>query len=416
MKRFFILFAALAFWALIPLQASQDDLRIVETWKTGEDGYHVLVMEVRGKANFRIERGSPEKDYTANHADTFGEDYLLFGYVIVHEEGKRRHDGFILIADRQGDILFEKVIDLGHDEEIVHVKKLEGILVLHIQQWQDGGNLHGGDHFLFYEEDRLQKTLEIPTEFKRVEKHREILYLSENIRGAFEYALNREGDILTPEEALRLEKGGEYETGTTFHFLREARYEGEKVIGPLHFDFPGHYTVTINGETHDFTIHPQIEGVEAHETLDGPFSIRVDAGQPFLNDTAYASGETIETPGYHLFEVKGLNGYRKKVPFTLTSGLTGVESHAVHEEPLILSFMGDGRLNGEEIESGFRLAENGNHILEIAGENGYLESHHFELHIESEQPGNGFMRLEMFLAGVTVIAVSFLFYRLYKKR
>ncbi len=415
MKRFVIFVGVLLFWGGISLQASNDDLRIVETRKIMGNGHPVLVMEVSGKTNFQIERGSAKKDYTATHAATFGDKYLFFGYVIEHEDEDRLYNGFILMADCQGEVVFEEEIDLGHDEEIVHVKRLDDMLVLHIQQWRDEAYEHVADHFLLYEGNDLQESVMVPTRLERVEKHREILYLSEKSQGGFELALNRHGDFLTPEEALELEKNGEYDTGTTFHFLQKAFYEGEEIIGPLHFDYPGHFVITMQDETYDFTIHPQIEGVKAHETRDEPFSITIDAGQPFLNNTAYASGETISEPGYHLLKVAGMNGYEKKVPFTLTSGLSGVESHTVHENPLTLSFMGEGRLNGESIDSGMLLAESGSYVLEIAGKNGYLESHHFELDIEEGTPGNGFVKLEMILVGVTAVAVGLLLYRLFKK-
>lgn len=415
MKRLFLLLAALLLGVTTPLRAAEDDLRDVETEKVTENGYSVLVMEVSGKTSFRIERGSATKDYTATHAGTFGDKYLFYGHVIVHEGETRNHDGFVLVADSQGEVVFEEEVDLGHDEEVAHVEELGDNLVLHIQQWRDEAYEHAADHFLLYEGEELVDSLAVPVRVTRVEKHREILYLGEEDENGFTLALNHQGELLTPEEALELEHGGEYETGTTFHFLQEALYEDKEIIGPLDFDYPGHFEIVYGEKTYAFTIHPQIEGVEVHETLAGPVSVTIDAGKPFLNNSAYASGETIGEPGYHLLEVTGLNGYEKKVPFTLTSGLSGVESHTVHEEPLELSFIGEGQLNDEPIESGKLLDESGSYVLEIFGKNGYVESHHFELDIEDETPGNGFVRLEMILVGLTAVAVGFLVYRLNKK-
>ncbi len=388
--------------------------RHIETGREEIEGVNTLVVSVRGRDVFDLPLGKEDLRYSAEGTKIVDDAYLVYGSVLDQREGRRAYDAFFMVADSTGEVVLHEVFDLGHHEKVSAVYRLGDGYAALVGQTFDlvDGVLH---HVAYFTDNELKEIFCTEMEIRNLERHGDVLYMSETNSGYFENALLPEGRFLEPGEIYDLAHQGEYETGVMFHSLSMYEIEGESVRNAHVVDYPGHYTFSRTGQIRAFTVHPGIEGVESQGVYHEPIAVHVDAGHLFLNDDAYKNGELIVEVGHHKLRVEGLNGYEKTVNFTLSSGFEDLENYGVYDEPITLDFRGDGKLNGTAIASGTILEDSGDYSLVITGVNDYQETHHFTLDIEEPDSRAAFVRLEIAVVGVLLATLGIVVVKAWKK-
>ncbi|GEM_PF-907110 len=412
MKKIAFLFGIMALFGFFPELSALD--RHIEVERDNIEDTPVLVVSVSGRDNFELVLGEPDLKYSSKGVEIVGEHYVVYGNVLDERDNRRAYDAFMLIVDGQGETLVREILDFGFHEGIEEVFHVENRMIALVEQtFEDtDGTKH---HFAYFEEGGHVQTLSPGLELKRLEKHGDVLYLSENNAGYFERALLPDGEFLSPGVVHGLMHRGEYETGVMFHSLNLYEIEGKTVRNAHVVDYPGHYSFSVSGRIQAFTVHPRVEGIKAQGVYDKPVAVHVDSGHLFLNNDAYKNGELIDKVGHHTLRIEGLNGYEKRISFTVTSGLIDIENHGVYDEAQTLSFRGEGELNGTPLASGTTLDEAGDYTLTISGVNDYVETHHFTLDIEEDDGRHSFVRLEFAIIGVLLFSLGIMGVRTLKK-
>ncbi|MFW5913453.1 MAG: hypothetical protein ACOCSM_00160 [Bacillota bacterium] len=400
----------------------QGSLSAEETIRIDEeviDGSTRLVIEGTTHHPFRIVRGDEDnRYYMTGHLDQ-GDVHAVYGYASL-ETTPSFYDGFVVVFDKTGEILMEETIDFDHLEEVMDVHLEDESLFVHLRQSVDNrpeGMIHRKDLLLEVREEGVTELHESRNEIKRVHYERGMFYFSESYQGHYEKGIDVNNETLVDQKLYGLESHGHYDGSVTIHsFCESSSFEEEVFTNSLVVDYPGHYALECDGDAYTFTVNPQIEGVKLNDRTIAPVAIEVSGGRTWLNDDLYINGELVANPGYHTLKVEGTNDYLYTAPFTLESGLEGVEEGGVYTDAKTLFFSGEGVLNDETIVSGHTLKNPGSYTLKILGQSDYEEVVSFEI-LEGKTPKiEDIPRFELAIAFVGIVITSVTVYFFLRKR
>lgn len=149
---------------------------------------------------------------------------------------------------------------------------------------------------------------------------------------------------------------------------------GQPYVSGTRIDVPGYYTITVLGaDGYREDIHFVVRPYEVNVANGGIYNHSVipvvSNGRLTLNGEPYTSGAVINTSGEYTLVIVGENGYYESITFTLVTG-ANVEDGAHYNDPVILKFVGNATLNGEEVLPDTVIEKVGNYQLTLVdGEN-----------------------------------------------
>jgi len=386
----------------------------VEATRVNNDGQWVLRLSVGETVFFR---GDDENAYYANQANLIDEHVVFAGYIIVTEGMERTYDGFLIVTDTEGQIIMEKTYEGSVAEEVRSVNRIdEETLIVQLRKETSEPGFYR-DRLHFYKAVVLDNTLSFERELKRVHRIGDLLYLSTRHQGDYSMAVGPKGLFMEVSGVTGIADGKTYQDAVTFQTLGETYLNGELLKGHQHtIDYPGHYVIDNGGKSLFIDIEPIIKGVENDAVYLEEISIEISKGHSFLNYDLYLSGKPITMPGYYELRVEGVNGYEKRIGFTLESAVSGIEDDAFYQEPRTISFIGDGFLNNHQVSSGIEINQSGVYRFEIEGENGYNRSYTFEIDIDDKGNKKRYMRMEFAVVTTALLIGGVAVFAIYRKR
>ncbi|MFW6298794.1 MAG: hypothetical protein ACOC14_03850 [Bacillota bacterium] len=383
------------------------------------DGVSRLVIEGTAHHPYRIVRGDEANRYVKTGHETFDGLHAVYGYGVF--EGTPSHfDGFLMVFDETGTILLEETLDFDHLEEVMDVHLDGDVAYVHLRQSVDNrpdGMIHRKDYLLEIDGETVNPLHETSSEIQRMDFERGMVYFSETYQGHYEKGYDVTKGALAGEKLHGLEPHGQYRGEMVVHsFCETALFEGETFTKSHRVDYPGHYTLECDGTDVEFTVNPEIEGVELNGRALAPVALSVSGGRVWLNDDLYIDETLIERPGYHTLRIEGANDYLYTAHFTLESGLEGVEDGGVYSDGKTLFFSGEGRLNDESIASGHTLKEPGSYTLRILGQDDYEEVVSFEIQKGNASKIKNIAGFELGIAIAGIVATGITVYIFFRKR
>lgn len=164
---------------------------------------------------------------------------------------------------------------------------------------------------------------------------------------------------------------------------------GNPYISGESIDYVGYNTLVILGEGGyrkeiPFTIEPIVSGVEEGQVYTEAKRAYIlgNVQEITLNNQDYLPNQVINTIGYNILKIIGVNGYEKIVGFYIIPVITGVEEGQVYSSSLKVTVSGIAEsmtLNGVEWFPSECIDTVGYNILKIYGANGYLEEIQFTI-------------------------------------
>lgn len=145
----------------------------------------------------------------------------------------------------------------------------------------------------------------------------------------------------------------------------------------------GYHTLRVEGvgeyvEEYHFVIEPVITGVIHQGEYTSSVYINVPNSILYLNNILYENNTLIARPGRYELTILGVNEYRRTVDFTIYPSVVNLVNNHVYDENYRLNFIGEGRLNGQIIETGLEL-EGGVYHFELWFEDLLFAQYDFEV-------------------------------------
>jgi len=145
----------------------------------------------------------------------------------------------------------------------------------------------------------------------------------------------------------------------------------------------GNHTLRIIGmndylEEYHFTIEPDISGIEAGGEYISGIYINIPNAIAYVNQMPYENNSLIAMPGRYELTIVGVNDYRSTLNFTIFPSVVNLENNRSYDVGYLLNFIGEGKLNGEIIQSGIGLTE-GDYDFELWFENTVFDQYHFTI-------------------------------------
>ena len=224
-------------------------------------------------------------------------------------------------------------------------------------------------------------------------------------------------EVIVLPSIIGLDNNGEYLQSIMINSNGKLKLDGEIIEAMTSVTEVGHHTLTIEGEggylaSYDFTIIPMISGVEDKgEYLNGVY-IEFSDGQAYLNSVSYVNNTLIARPGTYKLEIIGVNDYRYSINFSILPSVMNLENQGKYETGFILNFIGEGKLNGNEVESGM-VMEPGEHCFELWFEGSVYQQYSFTITETSSQTNHEQLKipyLEIIL-GIISLVGGFLIFR-----
>ncbi len=344
------------------------------------DGVSVLNVEGTGMYQFTHQFGDETRKYSLNSVETSGDDFLIEGYTIHHET--RTYDPFFVVIHKDGTLILNELFESPLQQDLMGTYPLVDGYLLHLRTSEENGQ---GDFTFTHDELHVlgnTHTKEIfskkITDIQSIDQGYHAFLDFEDVPSIYVrnnqtlYTGNRYDGITTNQT---------YTDQVTLHFAGEALLNDETVIGPVTVVQPGKYTWKFADHFVNFILDPQVTGILPGAIKAGDVRIEYTYGQGTLNGELYAPGEIIEGPGEYIFGIYEDN-YAYEIPFKITARIDGVEHLKTYDEPVVITYQGEGYLDNEFIESGSEVSENGTHTLKVFGEGGYLELVTFKIETE----------------------------------
>jgi len=174
---------------------------------------------------------------------------------------------------------------------------------------------------------------------------------------------------------------GIYIGKTTINAKGELFLDDNTYLSGTEINEVGYHTLRIIGvgeliEDYYFTIEPHVSGIEDNgEYISGVY-IDIPNAIAYLNMTPYENNTLIARPGKYVLTIMGVNEYRSTLNFTIFPSVVNLENNGNYQAEYRLNFIGEGRLNGEIIQSGSVLNE-GVYDFELWFENTLFRQYHF---------------------------------------
>ena len=383
------------------------------------DGAWYMLIQGEGLHTFEITRGDENIQYYPENIWVYEDHFYLTGYVIEITQETRHIHPFMIMISSSGDIDFETIMVDDDFTSIINFIPLEQGFFIHYRHHI----LNDTDDFEFkrdvveyWENHIANQTYNFEERILRIEAQDGFVLLSTAYHGVYELMIDQDFNLLLEPTLYGVVDQGIYYDSVTLYFNGPLYYEGILYNTPITWNHPGTYTFVHNQQTYVVTVHPTLHGVYDNMVTNKPVSIDYEVGMPFLNNQPYAPNELIDRPGHYtlIFENKD---YRYAIAFTITSQLQGVFDRQVYHDARQLTFQGEGYLNNQFIESGVVIHESGQYTLQIFGDNGYHEKHHFTIALEPEdQTVELLMIVEIGLLISAVSLGAILLYKTIKRR
>lgn len=372
-----------------------------------------------GEANFEVILGDSETLIDINGATFYEDTYLLYGY---HNQNiiNPDYDGFMIMYDQHGQELNRVIFNLEEQEEFIGVYQLNNKQIYHLRQSvtnPNGDHEHHFDYFLKFDDtyDGYDYT-RFKEKMIRSEIIDEYLYLSHKHHGDYHVAFNHEFDVIYDGVLYGVVNYGTYYDSVDLTLLNGGYLNEDYIIKDISVNYPGYYVINYKDQISTFVLHPIINGIEANMITNEAVTIHVSSGYLRLNDDIYINQTPIDDPGYYVLTIEGINQYVQEIPFTLTSNLEGIYHNQRYNEPKTITFNGLAYLNNRLIESPHTIHESGSYTLTIFGENGYQETHQFEIELKpvAKTLNESLMYVELTLIGIAATGLFIFFIKLRK--
>ena len=372
------------------------------------DGHQGILVTKGGMDPFETVISMESYDMHYNDVVSFQDGFIVYGYT-SGGVNPRDYSGFFVWLDEDGEILMdlEEPLDYGFQEDVRNIYNLNGSLVVEVQQTRfDGYELKVLNHvyLLFDQPNNLlrEHIVEGQVKYVRIDGTRLLGSFSE--ADVFDFAFEASGDLRSKEDSLGIEDKGVYQGEVCLSLFNDAYLNGELLRGDTCIDAVGHHLLRVNDRTYTFIIEPTIQGVEEKVYYESVI-ISFPSGYATLNGDAYTSNEEIVDIGHYQFVLHGVNGYQKKVDFEIGAVVEGITNNTVYKNPVTISFTGQGYINNQYIESPITIESEGEYILKIKGEDGYLETYYFEIQKEVEKTSfiDFVQKVDVFVLGTLVV-------------
>ncbi|MEC9485677.1 MAG: hypothetical protein UMR38_07360 [Candidatus Izemoplasma sp.] len=316
-------------------------------------------------------------------------DELLVIYGDVHYlEADTFYDAYVLIMNKQGDIVHEYIDDYGNMEIVDDVFKIDDVWIFRTHQTKRTTERPEFLQYVFRSFDLTFTYLDEFTVERKIliESVEDELYVfSYDTLDYYQAAIDEQFNFYEYNTPLDIEENAQYHGSVYLPVINEATLNGNVISNGYKVSTPGYYELVYNQNTYTFTIEAQVSGIEDGGIYQDAVSIDVNHNEAYLNDDLYVSQDKISSPGNYTFEVRGANGYKKVWQFQITSKITGVVNNQTYQRPLQIEFDGHGYLNNQYVESPLLVDDPGEYVLQIKGENSYLETIHFQIEAKEKE-------------------------------
>lgn len=324
-----------------------------------------------------------------NGVSMFGDDVVVYGYAMGGYD-MRDYSGFFFVLDEAGDIVFgeENVFDYGFREDVKNIYTYDHHLMIELQQTSDNGyQVEVMNHiFILYDETYqliAEHTIEERVDGVQVEE--DLLFGRTSSGDEFDFGISSSGELIWKDDYIGVEDQGVYDEEVCLTFLNEIVLNDEIYRNNTCVDTIGTHYLRYNDQTITFDIEPIIDGVEDGQIYYEGVVISFSGGYALLNGDSYSNHQEIIDIGHYHFVIEGLNEYQRELNFEIGSVVEGITNNTVYEEGVTITFTGQGYLNNQYITSPVTVENDGEYILKIKGQDGYLESYYFEIDAQEEE-------------------------------
>jgi len=311
---------------------------------------------------------------------------ILYGSNHVHGEDTY-YDALFIVIDYDGNLINKTTVDYGDLEEVVGAYFIDEILIIHTVKSYDVGSdfIFENNYFSAYDtEYNLITTIENGTEIEKITYNDRYILLDYERDYIIDIALRNDLSYLLPSDIIDIYDNEIFINEVQIEFLNDAFLNGELVQNGIIINYPGNYTLNHNLSQYNFVVEPLISGFEDNQVYNTSVTPYISSGNVILNNDIFVVGTEISKPGNYELSINGINDYLESYNFTITSNMEGITNNQIYNDTVEISFNGEGYLNNQFVTSPLLVAEEGDYILKISGENNYLETYYFQI-IEDEE-------------------------------
>jgi len=329
-----------------------------------------------------------------NGLTMYGDDFVVYGYAMGGYD-MRDYSGFFFVVDEDGTIVLgeEGVLDYDFRGDVKNVYTYDDHLMIELQQTNEIGYHIEVMHHIYL---LFDETYTMIAEHSVDGLVHEVFVDDWILRGRvesgtqFDFGISSSGELIW-KDCLK--------------FLNDVILNDELLTSNTCIDTIGSHYLRYNDNTINFYIEPLIEGVEEGHIYYEPVMISYNGGYATLNDDGYTSHQEIIDIGYYRFVIEGVNGYKKELNFEIGAVVEGITNNTVYEEGVTVHFTGQGYLNNQYVKSPVIVEHDGEYILKIKGQDGYLESYYFEIvSVKEETTFIDFVqKVDVFVLGAVLI-------------
>ena len=413
MKRVVFLLVLLSWFVPRQVEASVSNIYAftdyqIRTTETVIDGARGYEIDKVGRNPFSRTLTYPETLIHINDIVEVNGNHVLYGY-LHDEEGDSYYDGFLTVLSPTGEEITHMVFDNDEEEDILLVVDMGDMMFVVIQELTMNEReqydflrlqVLGLDYNFSVMDER-----EVYQEPEQMVSMNGLLLLNFDYDDTFDLGITRTLDIIQDTDPLPIETDQTFLGTVSIPFLNEALLNGMVVEHGITIDYPGNYVLEYNEFTYEFTVLPEVSGIDDGGVYNDTVTPVVSGGKLTLNDDSFVSGTPIAEPGDYTLVVEGKYGLRITYQFTITSNLQGIHHNGRYTDTVELSFLGIGYLNNGFITSPYQLEEPGEYILTIEGNNAYKETYFFTIETpEEERTFIDFLRqYDLAILGITVL-------------
>ncbi|MGS0973327.1 MAG: hypothetical protein ACVCEJ_08905 [Candidatus Izemoplasmataceae bacterium] len=348
-------------------------------------------------------------DLHYNGVSMFGDYIVVYGYAMGGFD-MRDYSGFFFVLDEAGSILFgeEDVFDYGFREDVKNIYTYDHHLMVELQQTNDNDyQVEVMKHIYLLYDETLNLIAEHTIEglVHDVNVDEDLLFGRTSSGEVFDFGISSDGDLIWKDDYIGVEDSAVYDNEVCLTFLNDIVLNDEIYRNNTCVDTIGTHYLRYNDEMITFDIEPVIEGVEDGQIYYESVMISYTGGYALLNGDNYSNHQEIIDIGHYQFVIEGINGYVKELNFEIGSVVEGITNNTVYDEAVTISFTGQGYLNNQFITSPMTVEHDGEYILKIKGNDGYLESYYFEITGDEEE--TNFMdfvqKVDVFVLGTILI-------------
>jgi len=373
------------------------------------DGVNVLHIEGSGMYQFTHTFGDENVKYSFNQVTTSGQDFLIEGYIIQNYQ----YDPFFIVINHEGELILHERFNDDLDQDILGAYPLNDGYLLHI-----GSSISNGQGDLEFYNDELHILGSEKSHQTFDEKITNIEAIEDGYRVYFDFNDVAEVYVRNTQTMYLgskyegIQTGETYTDEVTIHFAGEATLNGELIEGPYTLVHPGKYTFKFHEHLVNFSLDPKVTGIQMNAIKASDVRIDYTYGQGRLNGELYAPGEIIEGPGEYIFGIYEDN-YAYEIPFKINARIDGVMHLQTYNEPITITYQGEGYLNNEYFESGSTVDEDGTYTLKVFGDHGYLEMVQFKIEMEDTLSKEDW--IERSLLGGSFVLAGWFFIREFRR-